>query len=99
MEAVQGASPGNIYQGGQADARQGSGPRPEGTFRKRYRQLSAADIAHHDAIKDTAEALLSTITAAYDAMQTGGPDVQRCRALAKTKLEESVMWAVRGLTA
>lgn len=91
--------PGNIFAGGQADARQGAGSRPEGTFRKRYRQLSAADIAHHDAIKDTAEVLLSTITAAYDAMQTGSPEIQRCRALAKTKLEESVMWAVRGLTA
>jgi hypothetical protein len=89
---------GNVYEGGVADARQGSAARPVGTFRKRYRQLSPEDIAHHDAIKDTAEDLLAKINAAYDAQVVGSNDVARSRALAKTKLEESVMWAIRGLT-
>lgn len=89
---------GNIYENNKTDARQGEGQKPLGTFRKRYRQLSPEDIAHHDAIKDTAEDLLAKVNAAYDAMRYGDNDIARCRALAKTKLEESVMWAVRGLT-
>ena len=100
---------GNLYEGGQADARQGDGERPVGTFRKRYRQLSVEDIGHHDLVKDLAENLLVAINAAYGALTVPVPDgiagsglsseQQRCRALAKTKLEESIMWAIRGLTA
>lgn len=59
-------------------------------FRPKYRALSEAEKGLHDAIKDRAsvlEALIETL-----------PD-SREKSLAMTKLEESIMWAIKGLTA
>lgn len=72
------------------DARQSDGNVTDSPFRKRYRQLSAEEVALHDKIKDTAEALFA---------QYGQIKPSREVSLGKTKLEESVMWAVKGLTA
>ena len=59
------------------------------TFRKAYRQLTPEEATHMEQIKFRAEALEGTIM-----------DVPagRERAIALTKLEEAVMWAVKGLT-
>lgn len=50
----------NVYEGGKGDARQleqSAIPDDCKLFRKRYRQLSAPEIALHDAIKDKADEL------------------------------------------
>lgn len=60
----------------------------ENVFRKQYRQLSEDEQRHVDAVKTSAELL-------YRTLHGGDP---RAMALAKTKLEECVMWAVKGLT-
>lgn len=72
------------------DARQSAGHTTDSPFRKRYRQLSADEVALHDQIKDTATALFML----YEQVRPS-----RELSLGKTKLEESVMWAVKGLTA
>lgn len=59
-------------------------------FRPRYRPLSPDELAIHDAIKTKAEELCEL----YNKVPIG-----RAQALAVTKLEESVMWAIKGLTA
>lgn len=56
------------------------------------RQESEVDIGTTPAntFKDQAEAL-------YNSIPAGNSDIQRrCYALAKTKLEEAVMWATKG---
>jgi hypothetical protein len=63
---------------------------PVSRFRPRYRALSDAEKAHHDAIKEKA-AELETL---FEAIKPG-----RYRSLAFTALEEAVMWAVKELTA
>ncbi len=84
---------GNVYDGGQPDGRVSDSHQltpGEELFRSRYRQLSDAEIATHDVIKKTAAEL-------WNAIEAGVPE-GRDKALAKTKLQESIMWAVRGLT-
>lgn len=58
-------------------------------FRPRYRALDPAEIALHDAIKDAASALETLIEST---------PLSRERSIAITKLEEAIMWAVKGLT-
>lgn len=58
-------------------------------FRPRYRALTDEEKALHDEIKVKAEEL----EALYDKLTQG-----RYTSLAVTKLEESVMWAVKQLT-
>jgi hypothetical protein len=58
-------------------------------FRTEYRQLTPDEAQRVRDIKDTAEQLYALIA------QPGGG---RCAALASTKLEECVMWAVKGIT-
>ena len=82
---------GNVFEGGQGDARQSAEtayaePDP---FRKRYRQLTAEEIALHDAIKEKAAEL-------WGLFQNVKPG--RYRALGLTALEQSVMWTVKELT-
>jgi hypothetical protein len=57
-------------------------------FRKQYRVLTEAEKNHVDEIKSSAEAL-------FNSLQGGDP---RNMALARTKLEECVMWAVKAIT-
>lgn len=101
--------PGHSLFDAKPDARQTKAERPEGLFRKRYRALSPAEIEHHDQIKDSAQVLHASIEAAFNFL-TREPDAKgvsaavsaeraRARALAKTKLEEAIMWAIKGLTA
>lgn len=58
-------------------------------FRKKYRALSNAEQGLVDRIKDKAEALEKE----FDHIPAS-----RESALAFTKLEEAVMWAVKGVT-
>lgn len=58
-------------------------------FRPQYRTLTTEEKVLHDSIKDKAEELEKLI-------QQTPPG--RYQSLAMTSLEESVMWAVKGLT-
>lgn len=64
------------------------------TFRKEYMPISDAQKEQVKLIKEKAEELLVIIGEAEDRSEKS-----RCLALAKTKLEETVMWAVKGWTA
>lgn len=63
------------------------------TFRKQYRELTAAEKAAMEEVKTTAEDL----EVLYNAQKANGKN-PRHLALAMTKLEESVMWAVKAIT-
>jgi hypothetical protein len=62
------------------------------TFHKEYKPLSEGQRLWIGKIKEQAEVLESM----FDDINT--PDMGREIAVAKTKLEESIMWAVKGLT-
>lgn len=74
---------------GKPDARQMPTAGPVTRFRPRYRALSEAEKATHDALKAKADELCAII----ETIKLG-----RYRALAITSLEESIMWAVKELT-
>lgn len=66
------------------------------TFRKEYKPLSDEQKAQMNAIKDKAVLVL-------DAMNEAVPDGERsersrCMAIARTNLEQAIMWAVKGVT-
>lgn len=63
------------------------------TFRKVYTPISDAKKEQVKLVKEKAEELLLVIGAAEDRSEKS-----RCLAIAKTKLEETVMWAVKGIT-
>jgi hypothetical protein len=65
--------------------------RAEDTFHDTYKTLSDQDKATVREIKFQANALLMTIAAHVSE--------SREKSIAKTKLEECVMWAVKGITA
>lgn len=65
------------------------------TFRMEYRELSDDDKAVIDSAKVFAEALLELYGSDQD-QQDGGR--RRCVALAKTRLEESIMWYTKAVT-
>ena len=76
---------------GTPDARQSDNTNePLSRFRPKYRALSDAEKALHDAIKAKA----SELEALFEQVKPG-----RYRALGLTALEESVMWTVKELTA
>jgi hypothetical protein len=56
-------------------------------FRSEYRRLTAEEVQRIVEIKAAAEALYNLL-----------PLDSREAAIARTKLEESVMWAVKGIT-
>lgn len=64
------------------------------TFRKQYRPLSDETNAVVYHIKDRAEELL----AAFEAGGVNQTIDPRAMALAKTNLEQAVMWAVKAIT-
>ena len=66
----------------------------EDTFRKNYGILTQEQKDQVLAVKNKAEELFFLIGKAEDRSEKS-----RCLALAKTKLEESIMWAIKGLTA
>lgn len=63
--------------------------------RHNYRVLTDEEKLAMTAIKDAGEHLLGLI----DELQTRRPAAGRSCALARTKTEEAIMWAVKGLTA
>ena len=71
------------------DARADSQP-----MRHQYRVLSEAEKARVSDLKDCGEQMLGSI----DDASTEGAD-PRALALARTKVEEAVMWAVKAVTA
>lgn len=89
----------NVYKDQQGDARQTEADKPEGLFRKRYKKLTEAEVALHDAIKDKAEELhalfLSISPSMPDPVRDRGANVQ----LGIRHLEDAVYRAVKGLTA
>ncbi len=64
------------------------------TFRKEYKELSAEVKDDMFVFKSKAEALLHEFDSANLREETD----KRCMALAKTKLEESIMWAIKSIT-
>lgn len=66
----------------------------EDVFRKVYTPITDEQKDQVQKIKETAEKLLATFPVSDDRSEKS-----RCAALAKTKLEEAVMWAVKGATA
>jgi hypothetical protein len=64
------------------------------TFRKKYRELTAEEIQWVDQIKSQAEALLVAIDKPRSADFPGNREI----ALAKTNLEQAVMWAIKAIT-
>ena len=62
------------------------------TFRKEYKPMSPELQALLTTVKEAAEVLEKYFN------DTTTPNNGREMALAKTKLEESIMWAVKGLT-
>lgn len=67
------------------------------TFRRAYRPLTQDEQAFVGAIKDQATSLLAILNGTAH-LKHGDPDDARAIALAKTKLEECVMWAVKAVT-
>lgn len=65
------------------------GPDAADPFRARHRVLSDEERAFLDELKSAATALWDLIELV---------DAPREKALARTKLQESIMWAVRGVT-
>jgi hypothetical protein len=63
------------------------------TFRKEYKPLTDGQKEYMAKIKEEA----SELETLFNDINT--PDIGREIALAKTNLEQSVMWAVKGLTA
>lgn len=72
----------------------------ENLFRPAYRELTSNEKADLELIKDGAQELLERIQAGYEHRfpETTSTVKSREHALARTALEESVMWAVKGLT-
>lgn len=66
-----------------------------GTFRKEYRKLTPEEVAHVNAIKDAAEVLEALLFPRPVPISGTGA---REFALARTKLEECVMWATKACT-
>lgn len=95
------------YEGGQADARMAlEGSERPSVFRPKYRKLDDDELMRMNAVKASAQELWDLMD---DAMNhrfgtpenTGAavsPAACREHSLARTKLEEAVMWAVKGLT-
>lgn len=63
-------------------------------FRPKYRTLTPEETTQLDTLKSTAAELAFQI----ESCEKAGRE-PRCFALARTKLEESIMWAVKGYTA
>ena len=99
---------GNVYEGGDADKRQGGDIVPT-LFRPRYRKLDEDEIALHDEIKAKAEELLALYDKIPKRGARAGDGVTLSESLASNTaahvilaarhLEDSVYRAVKALTA
>ncbi len=90
----------NVYEG-PPDGRQSADPdHPTSRLRPTYRALTAEEKLLHDTIKVYAEQLEKLMgEVGLTRSRLGRPARPREAALALTKLEEAVMWAIKGLTA
>ena len=68
----------------------------QNVFRSQYKELSEDEKVLIDNIKNKAEELLELIQTSFPAEPSPRG---RYIALASTSLEESIMWAVKGITA
>lgn len=65
-------------------------------FRKEYTPVTEQNQMHIGSIKSSAERLLEDLNNAIDTTERS--EASRCMAIAKTNLEQSIMWAVKGIT-
>jgi len=91
----------NVFEDQKGDARQTDERLAPSLFRKRYRQLDAAEVALHDAIKEKADELFALICKACAPCSTFdlSAERERNRIEAVKHLEDAVYRAVKGLTA
>lgn len=81
----------NVFKDGiNTDGRQDANLERPSRFRPTYRNLTQDEKDIHDAIKQQAQVLEVLFQSIPQGRETS---------LAMTKLEESIMWAVKGLTA
>lgn len=66
------------------------------TFRKEYKPLSDEAKASMNSVKEKAEELLKLFNEAVPAEERS--ERSRCMAVARTNLETTIMWAVKGIT-
>ncbi len=64
------------------------------TFRKEYKQLDSLAKDNMFLIKSIAEKLEHE----FDLIESQGNIDKRCLALARTNLEQSIMWAIKAIT-
>jgi hypothetical protein len=81
----------NVYEGAPDSRQSADVNEPVSRFRPRYRALTDAEKTWHDSLKRIAGDLESQI-------ENGVPN-GREKSIAMTKLEEAIMWAIKGLTA
>lgn len=67
------------------------------TFRKNYKPLTDEQKVQMDRVKDQAELLLSIFNEIAPAEERS--ERSRCMNTARTNLEQTIMWAVKGVTA
>jgi len=66
------------------------------TFRKEYTELSEEQKASMNAVKDKAQELLDLLNQAAPSDERS--EKSRCVNIARTHLETTIMWAVKGIT-
>lgn len=97
----EGAEESGQFESEDAEAQRG-GAELTDRFRTRYRKLSDEELAHSDDIKELAadlDRLFHDIPVARgEQLSVRDPDRDRYIALARTSLEEAVMWAVKAVT-
>lgn len=67
------------------------------TFRKEYTPLTEEQKTQMAAIKDKAQELLDLFNSVLSTPEERS-DRSRCMAVARTNLEQTIMWAVKGVT-
>ena len=63
-------------------------------FRKEYKRLSDDQESQMELIKVQAEKLL----ASFEIKEGERSEKSRCMAIARTNLEQAIMWAIKGVT-
>jgi len=67
------------------------------TFRKDYAPLSDEQKSQMASIKEEAQVLLNKLNEAVPVEERS--ERSRCMAIARTNLEQAIMWAIKGVTA
>lgn len=66
------------------------------TFRKVYTELDESQKEHMEVVKNTAVLLEEAFNNAVPSDERS--ERSRCMAIARTNLEQAIMWAVKGIT-